>query len=246
MRCTLVAAVLGAALVLAGCANQTAGVPQASGDGAKSSASTAGKPAGKPAADPKALISNAAKSTRDASTAKFEYTMDGAKEADLGMKFASKGEMDFKANRAKIESVVETDGQKVTMSIVTDGDTLYMRTTTDGAEDGPWTKTDAAALAGQLGGGKTSPGSDPMSFIDQIKDLATVTPDGTEAVRGVQATRYRLVPNAGGEELGDSKIWIDGQNRLVRFQVGAKTFGSITAEFFDYGAPVSIEIPKVG
>ncbi len=244
MRSTLVAAVLGAALVLAGCANQTTGVPQASGDGAKPAPSAADKPAEKPAADPKALISSAAKSTRDASTAKFEYKMQG--EADTPLNFSSTGEMDFKANRAKIESVIDAGGQKLTMSIVTDGGTLYMRTTTDGAEDGPWTKTDAAALAGQLGGGKTSPGSDPMSFIDQVKDLATVTPDGSEAVRGVQATRYKLVPNAGGEDLGDSKIWIDGQNRLVRFQVGAKTFGSITAEFFDYGAPVSIEIPRVG
>jgi len=85
MRSTLVAAVLGAALVLAGCANQTAGVPQASGDGAKPAATDkpadrpTDKPAGKPAdkTDPKALISNAAKSTRDASTCKFEYKMAG-------------------------------------------------------------------------------------------------------------------------------------------------------------------------
>jgi hypothetical protein len=259
-RLSLIAAVALSTLALAGCEQQALpGVPQAAGSNAPAASGSASAPKqADPAttADPKALISSAAKSTRDASTCKFEYKMAADAQNDLGMTFSSTGESDFKANRAKIDTVVEVAGKKMTMSIVTDNGALYMRSTTDGAADGPWTKTDAKDLEaqlGSLGGGKAGPGTDPMSFIDQIKDFASVTPDGSEAIRGVPTTRFKVAIDPaqvpGGEVAGEdatSHLWVDGQNRLARFEVGTKTFGKMTADFFDYGAPVAIEVPKVG
>ena len=64
-----------------------------------------------------------------------------------------------------------------------------------------------------------------MSFIDQIKEVATVTPDGTDTVRGVPTTRYNVTIDPaksplGVGEPGSVKLWTDAKNRLARFQVG--------------------------
>jgi hypothetical protein len=56
-------------------------------------------------------------------------------------------------------------------------------------------------LSGSSSGGQ-SPGRDPMSFIDEIKEIAIVTPDGSEAIRGVPTTRYNVAVDPGKSPLG--------------------------------------------
>jgi hypothetical protein len=41
-----------------------------------------------------------------------------------------------------------------------------------------------------------------MSFIDEIKEIAIVTPDGSEAIRGVPTTRYNVAVDPGKSPLG--------------------------------------------
>jgi hypothetical protein len=262
MRASLVAVAALSVLALAGCdKSATPGVPLPGAPGAAAEGKKTDEPAkpGSSAADPKALISNAAKSSREAASAKFEWKMNTGGLGD----WTSSGEMDFKNNRSKIDSVIDVGGKKMTMSIISDGTTLYMRSTADGQQPTPWEKTDLKELEGQLGqmgGGANSaeaPGRDPMSFIDSIKDFATVTPDGSEAIRGVATTRYKVVIDPAkipGAEAGapadgkaqDSKMWVDGKNRLARFQMGVAGDIAMTADFFDYDTPVKIDIPAVG
>lgn len=259
-RLSLMAAVALSALALAGCEKSAvSGTPTSGGGGGSAAVGEPQKKQDAPAqSDPKMLISNAAKTTRESASCKFEWKAEAKGGNDLGIGFwTSTGAMDFKSNRSKIDSVIGMADKKVTMSIVSDGATIYMRTVMDGAPTPLWEKTDTKELEaslGQLGGGARSegqsPGRDPMSFIDQIKEFATVTPDGSEDVRGVPTTRYNVavdsakLPAAEGDGQGSMKLWLDSKNRLARFQVAMSGDGSITADFFDYDSPVKIDVPS--
>jgi hypothetical protein len=262
VRLSLIAAVALSALTLAGCEKSAVpGVPAPAGGGgggAPAAAAPQNKQDAPAQSDPKMLISNAAKTTRESSSCKFEWKLDAKGGGDTGLGvWTSTGAMDFKANRSKIDSVLGVGDQKMTMSIISDGSTIYMRTVTAGATAEPWEKMDTKELEaqlGQLGGGAAagkgeSPGRDPMSFIDQIKEFATVTPDGSEDIKGVPTTRYKAtvdpskLPAAEGGGEGSMKLWLDAKNRLVRFQVGVSGDGSMTADFFDYDSPVKIDVP---
>jgi predicted small secreted protein len=268
-RLGVVAAVALSALALAGCdKNAVSGVPQ---PGSNASAAVDGKnPAdtskqNTPAADPKALISNAAKSSRDSGSYKFEWKMQAADNGQSLEAWSSTGEIDLKNNRSKMESALGAGGQKVTISIITDGTTMYMRTVMEGAPAQPWSKMDAKDLEGALGslgggaGGESKaaegPGKDPLSFIDLIKQYTNVTPDGTDTVRGVATTRYNvtidpskigdlgLTKDAAGGKAPDMKLWTDGQGRLAKFQMSLAREATMNAEFFDYDSPVNIQVP---
>ncbi|RSM89457.1 hypothetical protein DMH04_05505 [Kibdelosporangium aridum] len=215
-------------------------------------------------ADPKALISNAAKTTRDELSCKIEAKLEFTGQGGVGVGgWTSTGAFDFKSKRSKVESVMDMGGKKMTMSIVADGEAIYMRTSADGAPAPRWSKTDLKQLEaslGQLGGGANSSqgaSSDPMRFIDEIKEIADVTPDGTETVRGVPTTRYTVTVDPGkipaedkdtsgipGDASSSMKLFLDSKGRLARLQMSVSgEGGSMTWDFLDYGVPVKIDIP---
>ncbi|MCE7006767.1 hypothetical protein LWC34_28650 [Kibdelosporangium philippinense] len=253
---TRVGVIVAAALCvlgLAGCG--TAAVP-----GSPLSAGAAGQPVN---ADPKALIANAAKTTRDELSCKVEAKLEFKGQSGLGG-WTSTGAFDFKSKRSKVESVMDMGGKKMTMNILSDGDALYMRTATEGGPAPRWSKTDLKQLEaslGQLGGGTKGGGvsGDPMRFIDEIKEIADVTPDGTENVRGVATTRYNVTVDPAkipADDMDTSgipadassamKLFVDSKGRLARFWMsmsGDGEGGSMTWDFYDYGVPVKIDIP---
>ncbi|TCO62482.1 hypothetical protein [Actinocrispum wychmicini] len=263
-RHTLVAVAALSTLALAGCEKSALpGVPQPADGPAVASGGASAKP-DKPSgnnsapADPKALIANAAKSSKDASTYKFEWKL-----SDKGGtgNFQTSGEVDTKNERLKGESSMggPDGGAAIKVSILVVDKTMYMK-----AGPAPkWTKfplEDMTKELGSLGGGASGggktpqPGTDPMGMLDPIKDFATTTPDGSDTVRGAPATRYKVAvdPSKVGEIGGDPadakgtdmKVWIDGQGRLVKFSIAMPGLdGGMNAEFFDYGAPVSIQAP---
>jgi hypothetical protein len=252
-RLSVLTAVTASVLTLAGC--QQSAVP-GSPQQENGSSATAVQQTDAPDTDPKALISNAAKTTRESTSCKFEWKAEIKAGGDIGVGlWTSTGAMDFKKNRSTIESSMDLGGgPKMKLAIISDGTTVYMRSVIDGTPVPAWKKMDLKELEqslGQLGGasgGAQSPGRDPMSFIDEIKEIATVTPDGSETIRGVPTTRYNVAVDPGKSPLGvgdagSIKLWTDARNRLARFQIGISGDGTITADFFAYDEPVKIEVP---
>jgi hypothetical protein len=129
-----------------------------------------------------------------------------------------------------------------------------------------WLRFDPTVL-GDHGLGQT----DPNGSIDALRGVTGKVEDlGTERVRGVRTTRYRVrvnparaVANAPddmrelvrnsirplGTKVIPTEVWVDGDGRLrkLRLRVGAGTLasprGSVAFEFFDFGAPVGVETP---
>jgi hypothetical protein len=258
-RLSVLTAVAASVLALAACQQSAVpGSPQQEGAGpAGTGAQQPGKPDSAPNSDPKSLISNAAKTTRESTSCKFEWKAEIKAGGDIGVGlWTSTGAMDFKKNRSTIESAMDLGGPKIKLAIISDGTTIYMRSVTEGAPAPAWKKMDTKELEqslGQLGGAGSgsagqSPGRDPMSFIDEIKEVATVTPDGAETIRGVPTTRYNVAVDPGKSplgagEAGSVKLWTDAKNRLARFQIGISGDGTITADFFAYDEPVTIDVP---
>lgn len=259
-RSGVIATVALCVLGLAGCGTATVPGSPVPGGGVEQQVPN---PGGQANADPKALISNAAKTTRDELSCKIEAKLEFAGQGGAGVGgWTSTGAFDFKSKRSKVESVMDMGGKKMmTMSIVADGDAIYMRTSADGAPAPRWSKTDLKELEaslGQLGGGGNSnqgASSDPMRFIDEIKEIADVTPDGTETVRGVLTTRYNVTVDPAkipaedkdtsgmpGDASSAMKLFLDSKGRLARLQMSVSG-GSMTWDFLDYGVPVKIDIP---
>lgn len=133
-----------------------------------------------------------------------------------------------------------------------------------------WLRLDPALLGadGQIGQ------TDPNGSIDALRGVTGEVENlGTERVRGVRTTRYRVrinparaVNNAPedlrelvraavrpfGSKVIPAHVWIDGDGRLrkLRLRVGDGSLlsprGSVAFEYFDLGAPVSVEAPPEG
>ncbi|ALG07213.1 hypothetical protein AOZ06_10025 [Kibdelosporangium phytohabitans] len=248
-------------LAVAGCERSAvSGSPQPQ-SGATVTQQEAPKPDSPSNADPKSLIASAAKTTRSELSCKFESKMELAGEAGPGVVgWTSTGEIDFKNNRSKIDSVMDMGGKKTTMIILNDGNTVYMKTSIEGAPAAKWSKVDLKQLPSSLGElgsvGGQSAGSDPMVFIDKVKEIADVTPDGSETIRGVPTTRYKVTLDPAklpADQKDDTeissgaiKLFLDSKGRLARIQISMSADdagGSMNWDFFEYGAPVKVEVP---
>lgn len=118
-------------------------------------------------------------------------------------------------------------------------------------------------MAGQMGG-------DPSAMLDQLYGVSDdVEVIGTELIRGIDTTHYHatidpedlleqvdenerdaveaLLRAAGNTTGHDIDVWVDDEG-LVRRQVMTMTMGTmsqtLTADFYDYGVDVVIEIPE--
>jgi hypothetical protein len=124
-----------------------------------------------------------------------------------------------------------------------------------GAADTPWLSLDLGAeglggMGGTLPDDLSIPAIDPSELLDELRaEGVAVTEVGTEDVRGVATTHYALVAPAGATEpaWGDltADVWIDadGLVRRVSLSSGGDDPFTMTAELFDLGAPVSINVP---
>jgi hypothetical protein len=88
------------------------GSPQQENDSPGTGAQQPGKPDSAPSSDPKTLISNAAKTTRESTSCKFEWKAETKASRETGVGFwTSIGTMDFKNNRSTIESSMDMHGK---------------------------------------------------------------------------------------------------------------------------------------
>lgn len=124
----------------------------------------------------------------------------------------------------------------------------------------PWAKS--TAPGGTSPGPGPGPFSDPSSMLDQIRaNSKSFTRDGDEVIRGVPATRYRAMvtlPSAPpGTPPTPTTLWVDRSGRIIRmattlvpgFDNSTPTTDPLPSltmqvDFSDFGAPVSITIPK--
>ncbi|ONI81052.1 hypothetical protein ALI144C_21075 [Actinosynnema sp. ALI-1.44] len=260
----MIAAVTLSVLAMASCEKSAVSSSPQPQSGGTATQQEAPKPDNPSKADPKSLIASAAKTTRGELSCKFESKMEIKDDGGPGaVGWTSTGEIDFKNNRSKVDSVMDMGGKKTTMTILNDGNTIYTKTSIEGAPATKWSKTDLKQLQSSLGElgsvGGQSAGSDPMMFIDKIKEIADVTPDGSETIRGVQTTRYKVTVDPAklpadqkdsteipADASGAIKLFVDGKGRLARFQIamsGDDAGGSMNWDFFEYGTPVKIDAP---
>ena len=136
----------------------------------------------------------------------------------------------------------------------------------------PWVKLDlTAALGGANAQLNTNDPGGIIAFLYGADDV-TEAGTATELVRGVAATRYRasLDPRRAAEQLPPkyrdqyvssleevgaagptpAELWIDGQGLIRRIRLngkaaiqGKQSTSVTTIEYFDFGAPVDIELP---
>ena len=107
--------------------------------------------------------------------------------------------------------------------------------------------------------------TDPTGFLDALRGVTEVDRVGTDTIRGVEATHYRgtislaealrRAPEARREGLrraiGDDAtlpvdVWVDGQDRPVRFVANFAAGGaeaSVRLDLFDYGADITVVAP---
>jgi hypothetical protein len=73
---------------------------------------------------------------------------------------------------------------------------------------------------------------------------------GTEAVGGVETTRYRAGPAAGGDDDRTVELWADETGRLVRLRFGTTTTAAgrlaVVLELADLGGDVTVPPPPAG
>src|SRR3954447_2201429 len=140
-RHSLIAVAALSVLALAGCDKEAvSGAPSAATPGAGQPAATGGgEPKKDTPADPKSLLSNAARTSKESGTYKFEYKIDTSDKGAEGGGISATGEIDVKNNKFKAESTMDAGGgHKLVFNVVVVGKDFYMKSATGGDK---WMKT---------------------------------------------------------------------------------------------------------
>lgn len=90
-------------------------------------------------------------------------------------------------------------------------------------------------------------GADAARELKELTEATDVVAAGTGKVRGVETTRY----SGRAPGLGQIEVWIDGNDRVRRLRAvgsrikagGTHAVGTITVDFFDFGAVPTIKLP---
>jgi hypothetical protein len=204
---------------------------------AATSGSQASTPAGEgPAASPpRDRILAASQLSADSGTAKLDMTVQvalGGQEQEL----RAEGAIDYGQRLTLLEMTLP--GQSGAVTILTAGDTLYLRGLPGQPADG-WSSLDAEQSSAL---GLDSSQTDPTQTLRLLQGVSDdVREDGTETIRGVEATKYVGTINveealkAAGEGLGGEQqeqarrslesmdvdeipftVFLDDENRPVR------------------------------
>ncbi|HVL64717.1 MAG TPA: hypothetical protein VM573_06045 [Actinomycetota bacterium] len=178
------------------------------------------------------------------------------------------GEISFEENRSHTRLRVAANGIPGTvMEVIQDGSTSYMK---NRGETGTWVKysgPSAAPVAGLTADPRVSP-ADYLRHLDDISHNVEVL--GEEDIDGDPATHYRAELNEASladfanplKEMGFDlevdydplDVWIDERGRIRKMFFGMRVDGekhgspmsgrvATTVSFFDFGAPVEIELP---
>ena len=165
------------------------------------------------------------------------------------------------------------------LETITIGETVWMRfplfTMFLGVEEGKWVEIppdQASELTSGFGLGEQV--SSPTAVLEQFRDAeAEVEELGTETVRGVETTHYRLVVDVaamvedlpaeeraqaeqelGGVEQFPVEVWVGEDGRLYRYRADLTPemiqgqsqdveSATVEMEFFDYGEDVGVTAP---
>lgn len=211
--------------------------------------------------------------TESAGTARFEgsYQPSGRDDASAGGTFV--GEVDFANHRSAMRSRMQAEGKRGpydSETRIVDGYT-YFKVPPDGTADigtdasKPWSRLKLPGTSSMLlPMGGTVDVTGYLKVLEAIGARSEVT--GSDEVRGVPTTRYRVVledppdlpaqvkatGNISFGEPGDGFVylWADGQGRLRRLRAefghddsGSHRGGGYQLEVFDFGAPVTVEAP---
>jgi hypothetical protein len=250
---------LGAAALALGIVLVAAGCGQSGGPGAEG--------------DSQFEIRTVAATTEAAGTARMEGLVEPSKGSGSPTgRF--EGEIDFAAGNSTVRSRYDATGDEgphETETRTVDG-YIYFKTPAEAAGkiaafgDKPWYRVPLPGSGiGMLPMGSSG---DVIAYLEVLESMgARAAVAGTETVRGVPATRYRVTPGAppavpaqvqvldeftfDEEASGSIDIWADEQGRLrrLRSEFGAHGDGGGSGRYevdvFDYGTPVTIEAPPV-
>jgi hypothetical protein len=212
-------------------------------------------------------ISTVAESTQSAGTARFVgSTHETIPRIDQPYDVEFDGEADFARDRSIWTGrVKQEDGSREGSSSISIGDDLYY-TSIDESEAlpddstaaekprKPWTHMSTAGF----GGGRPSNADvlDVSTLLAELDDDAERQEIGTETLRGEPTTHYRfetsgfdlaaqvLATGNTSSSGGTVDVWVDRDQRLRRLDTASKDGESARRlEWFDFGAPVSIEPP---
>jgi pyruvate/2-oxoglutarate dehydrogenase complex dihydrolipoamide acyltransferase (E2) component len=191
------------------------------------------------------------------------------------------GRIDRRSHRGSFTVVTAIHDAKVSIRSVMDGHSVYLNSDAfNGRLPGgrSWMKIDLAKAARQKGFdlaalGTNGPSQDPSQVLDYLRGAGRAKKVGTETVRGVKTTRYRIIANLRRakarstttasklaiEQLVDSlggktklpvDVWIDGRHRIVRERVrytaelrGAENAMDFTTDFTGFGVAVKADPP---
>jgi hypothetical protein len=215
-------------------------------------------------------IRSAPSATAEAGSAQVEMTMSGP-----GFEVESEGTMALDEERG----TMTMDFGGLSIELVFDGLVSYQRSELFGdlPGDAEWVRVDAAALnEAQSGVDLEQVQQTSNNPADMLASLEAVSEDGVEEVgdeevRGEDATHYRAsidivqaIEDADavtdqeqfeafaevyGDEPLDVDVWLDGEGRAVRQDMGMEIQGQeldIRVELFDFGTDVDVEVPADG
>lgn len=251
LRTAAAAAVLPVALSsLAACGSSssagTATDPHASSPVAGSSAPAEGK-----TIDAAQFLGTLKSAAKNITTATFRMNMD-----IFGQTMTASGALDLTGSTPAMQVSMDLAGTGTQTEMRLIGGTMYMAVP---GTAGKFVKLDLHDKNVPLSGyGNTLGTMDPQSMIDQMSADAfqKVTYVGTESVDGQQLRRYRIVldtsaatsmlkgmPTASLPKTLAYDLWLDGQNRMAKFEMKVKKVSDVTATYSDFGSDVHITAP---
>jgi hypothetical protein len=259
------------ALAAAGCGG--------SGDSTGTNAANPPAPPSSTGGSSSDVLGQAATATAAAGTYKTEFTMemDGGPTGPITL--AGNGEFQADPPLGKVTmdfSAISGGAIGGNVTAIFDGPVMYMQMPGLGAgTTKSWFKIDTSTLgAGGLGQFSQVTQGDPTQTLQYLSGATgPVQEDGTEEIRGVETTKYRMTidlneaaEHASSEELKQSiletieatgvsevpaEVWIDGdglvRKTVTHFNDTATAEGAtsmtVTQEIYDFGEDVNIEVP---
>jgi hypothetical protein len=205
------------------------------------------------AVDPAAFVGRLKAAARALTTARFTMTMDMS-----GQSVQAKGALDLTGDQPAMEFSVDLTGMGTPTDMRIVGGNMYIQDPTGGT--GKYVKVDLSDPDGPLAGmGGALDSYNPNEMIGKLSPdtFRKVTDLGSESVGGRQLEHYRVVLDTGAvsqvfKGLPSSAslpktvtydLWLDGADRMAKFEILMKKVSQVTATYTDYGADVHITAP---
>ena len=198
-------------------------------------------------------------------------------DADIGgnpFSLSTSGAFDEHERRGAMSETVSGK----TVAVILDLPYGYVHLTGKPIKGKPWARFDVEGYTQSLGvSGSLNTSGSPSQWIDFLKAAGQASTVGRETVRGVPTTHYHvlvdfarfpavaptqlragaaqeaaLLKRISGQSNLPIDVWIDGRNRVRRYQVqvplcfqGERTSESLSVELYDYGTQSIPEPPPL-